>query len=162
MKKLFIILLTLCLTTFIFAQETDSDYWYRESDIGGKLVTEYVCKTDAQFNNAFKKIVKEQLELKYDFYEPNWNLIKNSFISLEGIKKNFPNVYSYIKDDMAMSSLDSDYKYYWCIQDLGGVYVIKLFKRVNGIVYRSLTTMDTNHQWAYTQELLTVLERNFN
>lgn len=159
MKKLFIILLTFYLTTFTFAQETDNDYWYQEVDMSGMLVTTYACKTDAQFNNTFKKIVKDQLGIEYDWREPNWNTIKNSFISLEGIKKSFPKTYDAIKDD---ANFGIDFKYFWVIQDLGGIYVIKLFKIVNGIEYRSLTLMSSDYQWAYTQEVLTFLERNFN
>lgn len=160
MKKLFIILLTFCLTTFTFAQETDNDYWYRESDVNGCLITEYMCKTDAQFNNTFKKIVKEQLGIEYDWREPNWNLIKSSFISLEGIKKKFPKTYNSIKDNIF--TWDSYFKYFWVIQNFSGMYVIKVFKRVNDIEYRSLTMMSPNYQFAYTQEVLTALERNFN
>lgn len=159
MKKLFIILLTFYLTTFTFAQETDNTYWSRESDVDGRLVTEYMCKTDAQFNNTFKKIVKDQLGIEYDWREPNWNTIKNSFISLEGIKKSFPKTYDVIKDD---ANFGIDFKYFWVIQDLGGIYGIKLFKIVNGIEYRSLTLMSSDYQWSYTQEVLTFLERNFN
>lgn len=159
MKKLFIILLAFCLTTFTFAQETDNDYWYRESDVNGCLITEYMCKTDAQFNNTFKKIVKEQLGIEYDWREPNWNTIKNSFISLEGIKKKFPKTYDAIKED---ANFGIDYKYFWVIQNLGSIYVIKLFKIVNGIEYRSITMMSSDYQWAYTQEVLAILERNFN
>lgn len=158
MKKLFIILLTFCLTTFTFAQETDNDYWYRESDVNGCLITEYACKTDAQFNNTFKKIVKEQLGIEYAWREPNWNTIKGSFISLEGIKKKFPKTYDAIKED---ANFGIDYKYFWVIQNLGSLYVIKLFKIVNGIEYRSITVMSSDYQWAYTQEVLAILEKEF-
>lgn len=159
MKKILICYLLFCLATLTFAQETDNTYWLRETDVNGNLVTEYMCKTDAQFNNTFKKIVKNQLGIEYEWREPNWNLIKNSFISLEGIKKQFPKTYDAIKED---ANFGIDYKYFWVIQDLGGIYVIKLFKRVNGIEYRSITMMNSDYQWAYTQEVLTVLERNFN
>lgn len=159
MKKMLICYLLFCLVTFTFAQETDDTYWLRETDVNGNLVTEYMCKTDAQFNNTFKKIVKNQLGIEYEWREPNWNLIKSSFISLEGIKKRFPKTYDSIKED---ANFSIDYKYFWVIQDLGGIYVIKLFKRVNGIEYRSITMMSSDYQWAYTQEVLTVLERNFN
>lgn len=159
MKKLFIILLAFCLTTFTFAQETDNDYWYTEVDVGGELITYYACKTDAQFNNNFKKIVKEQLGIEYDWREPNWNTIKSSFISLEGIKKKFPKTYDAIKKD---ANFGIDYKYFWVIQNLDSMYVIILFKIVNGIEYRSITLMSPDYQWAYTKEVLAILERSFN
>lgn len=162
MKKLFIILLTFCLTTFTFAQETDNDYWYTEVDVDGELITYYVCKTDAQFNNNFKKIVKEQLGIEYDWREPNWNTIKSSFISREGIKKNFPKYYNLTKDADADVFNWDDYKYLWSIKKLGDVYIIALSKRVNGTKYVSFTAMSSDYQWAYTQDVLAILERNFN
>lgn len=162
MKKLFIILLTFCLTTFTFAQETDNDYWYTEVDVGGELITYYVCKTDAQFNNSFKKIVKDQLGIEYDWREPNWNTIKSSFISREGIKKNFPKFYNLTKDvDADLFNWD-DYKYLWSIKKLEDLYIIVLCKKVNGTKYVSFTMMSSYYQWAYTQEVLAVLERSFN
>lgn len=162
MKKLFIILLAFCLTTFTFAQETDNDCWYSEVDVGGELITYYVCKTDAQFNNNFKKIVKDQLGIKYDWQEPNWNTIKSSFISREGIKKNFPKYYNLIKDADADVVNWDDYKYLWSIKEDGGVHIIALFKRVNGTKYVSFTMTSSDYQWAYTQEVLDIFERNFN
>lgn len=131
---------------------------------GGELNTYYICKTDAQFNNNFKKIVKDQLGIKYDWQEPNWNTIKNSFISREGIKKNFPKYYNLTKDADADADVFNwdDYKYLWSIKKVGGVHIIALSKRVNGTKYVSFTMVGSGHQWAYTQEVLTVLERNFN
>lgn len=157
MKKILIVLLTFCLATFTFAQETDNTYWYREVDENGELTTYYMCKTEAQFNNAFKKIVKDQLGIEYDWHEPNWNTIKSSFISLEAIKKHFPKNYALTEDT---DIYWGDYKYIWAIKYFyGGVYAIKVFKRVNGIEYRSITMMGPDHQWAYTQEVLSVLEK---
>ena len=44
--------------------------------------------------------IKDQLGIKYDWHEPNWNTIKSSLMSKEGIKKNFPKYYSLIEDAM--------------------------------------------------------------
>lgn len=162
MKKFIFGNLMLIFITFAFAQETGNDYWYTEVDVGGELITYYVCKTDAQFNNNFKKIVKEQLGIEYDWREPNWNTIKSSFISREGIKKNFPKYYNLTKDADADVVNWDDYKYLWSIRKFGDVYIIALSKRVNGTKYVSFTAMGPDYQWAYTKELLAVLERSFN
>ena len=148
--------LVLFLCTFsLFAQETDNTYWYKEIDADGRLLTYYFCKTDAQFDNAFKDIVKDQLGI-VSYQEPNWNSIKSEFVSKEYIKKNFPKIYKSITDNNTINW--DNYKYGWCIQNIYGMYFISVAKRINGTVYMSLSAMYGYYQWAYTSEMLEAFE----
>ena len=91
MKKILIGLILFLCTFSLFAQETDNTYWYREIDEGGRLLTYYFCKTDAQFDNTFKDIVKDQLGIKYSSQEPNWNSIKSGWYLKNILKRIFQN-----------------------------------------------------------------------
>ena len=155
MKKLLMALVLSLMVVGIFAQETDNTYWYREIDVNGKLITYYFCKTDAQFDNTFKDIVKDQLGI-VSYQEPNWNSIKSELISIEYIKKNFPKLYKSIADNNIVNW--DNYKYCWCIQNIYGMYFINVGKRVNGTVYMSLSTMYGYYQWTYTLETLEAFE----
>ena len=155
MKKLLMALVLSLMVVGIFAQETDNTYWYREIDVNGKLITYYFFKTDAQFDNTFKDIVKDQLGI-VSYQEPNWNSIKSELISIEYIKKNFPKLYKSIADNNIVNW--DNYKYCWCIQNIYGVYFINVGKRVNGTVYMSLSTMYGYYQWTYTLETLEAFE----
>ena len=158
MKKILMgIFLSLMMTFGLFTQETDNTYWYNEIDVDGRLLTYYFCKTDTQFDNTFKDIVKEQLEIKYSSQEPNWNTIKSSWVSKEYIKKNFPKFYeSGIADNNTINW--DNYKYCWCIQNINDAYFINIAKRVNDTVYISLNMMYGYYQWAYTLEMLSAFE----
>ena len=153
MKKILVLILFLC-TFSLFAQEADNMYWHNEIDVDGRLLTYYFCKTDAQFDNTFKSVVKEQLKIKY--HEPNWNTIKSSLVSVEYIKKNFPKFYKGMSDDNIVN-LDN-YKYYWCIQNIDGMYLVNVATRINGTVYMSISIMYGYYQWAYTLEALELFE----
>ena len=157
MKKILMgIVLSLC-TFSLFAQEADNTYWYNEADVDGRLLTYYFCKTDAQFDNTFKSVVKEQLGIDYN--EPNWNSIKSGLVSIEYIKKNFPKLYSCMTDNIAEYIVKySDYKYCWCIQNICGMSFISVAKMINGTVYISLSIMYGYYQWAYTLETLELFE----
>ena len=157
MKKILGIILFLC-TFSLFAQETDNTYWYKEIDVDvdGRLLTYYFCKTDAQFDNTFKDIVKEQLGITYSSREPNWNSIKSGLVSIEYIKKNFPKIHKSIADNNTINW--DNYKYCWCIQNICGMYFINVAKRINGTVYMSLNAMYGYYQWAYTSEMLAAFE----
>lgn len=157
MKKLLILILSLIIGTAAFTQETDSTYWHREVDVNGMLVTYYFCKTDAQFNNTFKGIVKKQLGIEYDFHEPNWSSIQSSWISEEGIKKNFPKYYKYISESGTDLNWDN-YKYCWFIQNINDMYFIGLAKRINGTVYVSYNIKYGYWQYSYTTETLAGFE----
>ena len=155
MKKILMGLILFLCTFSLFAQETDNTYWYNEVDVDGRLLTYYFCKTDTQFNNTFKDIVKEQLEISY--HEPNWNSIKSSWVSKEYIKNNFPKFYkSGIVDNNTINW--DNYKYCWCIQNISDAYFIIVAKRVNDTVYISLSMMYGYYQWAYTLEMLAAFE----
>lgn len=148
----------LVMAAAIFAQETDSTYWHQEADVNGSLITYYMCKTDAQFDNTFKYLVKKQLGIQYSFEEPNWSSIQSGWISEEGIKKNFPKLHkAFFTGDGNKVNWDN-YKYCWFIQNINGIYFVYLFKRVNGIVYMSLNAKYGYSQWAYTTETLTAFE----
>lgn len=153
MKKILMGLILFLCTFSFFAQETDNTYWCKEIDVDGKLTTCYFCKTDAQFDNTFKDIVKDKLGITYSFREPNWNYIKNGLVSIEYIKKNFPKFYK----SMSIVNLDN-YKYCWCIQNVDGMYLINVAKRINGTVYMSISIMYGYYQWAYTLEALELFE----
>ena len=156
MKKILMGIVLLC-TFSLFAQEADNMYWCNEADVDGRPLTYYFCKTDDQFDNAFKSLVKEQL--KIDYQEPNWNTIKNSLVSVEYIKKNFPKFYNCMIDDLADNiEKYSDYKYCWCIQNINDTYLIKVATRINDTVYTSLSIMYGYYQWKYTLEILYALE----
>lgn len=158
MKKILtILLLSLMMTFGMFAQETDNTYWYKEIDVDGRLLTCYFCKTDAQFDNTFKDIVNEQLGITYSFREPNWSSIKDSLVSGEYIKKNFPKFYKFMTDDNNIVNLDN-YKYCWCIQNIDGIYLVNVAKRINDIAYMSISIMYGYYQWAYTLEALELFE----
>ncbi len=148
------IILFLC-TFSLFAQETDNTYWYKEIDVDGMLLTYYFCKTDAQFDNTFKDIVKDQLGI-VSYQEPNWNSIKSGLVSREYIKKNFPKLYKSISDNNKVNW--DNYKYCWCIQNINGMYFISVVKRINDTVYMSLSAMYGYYQWAYTLETLEAFE----
>lgn len=155
MKKILIGLVLFLCTFSLFAQETDNTYWHKEIDVDGKLITYYFCKTDAQFDNTFKDIVKDKLGITYSFREPNWNYIKDSLVSGEYIKKNFPKSYKSMTDN----TINWDnYKYCWWIQNVDGMYFINVGKRINGTVYMSLSAMYEYYQWAYTLETLELFE----
>lgn len=158
MKKILMgIVLCLMMTFCMFTQETDNTYWHKEIDVDGKLITYYFCKTDAQFDNTFKDIVKDKLGI-VGYQEPNWNYIKDSLVSGEYIKKNFPKYYKFMTDDNNIVNLDN-YKYCWCIQNIYGIYFINVATRINGTVYMSLSAMyDGYYQWAYTLEALELFE----
>lgn len=157
MKKILIGLVLFLCTFSLFAQETDNTYWYKEIDVDGRLLTCYFCKTDAQFDNTFKSVVKEQLRIGYN--EPNWNSIKNSLVSVEYIKKNFPKFYKNMADNMVDTIVkNSDYKYCWCIQNINDTYFIEVATRINDTVYTSLIMMYGYYQYAYTLEILYALE----
>lgn len=152
------IVLSLMMIFGIFAQETDNTYWCKEIDVDGRLLTCYFCKTDAQFDNTFKDIVKDKLGITYSFREPNWNYIKSGLVSIEYyIKKNFPKFYKFMTDDNNIVNLDN-YKYCWCIQNVDGMYLINVAKRINGTVYMSISIMYGYYQWAYTLEALELFE----
>lgn len=155
MKKILMGLVLFLCTFSLFTQETDNTYWHKEIDVDGKLLTCYFCKTDAQFDNTFKDIVKDKLGI-VGYQEPNWNYIKDSLVSGEYIKKNFPKFYKYMSDDNIVN-LDN-YKYYWCIQNVDGMYLVNVAKRINGTVYMSLSLMYGYYQWAYTLEALELFE----
>lgn len=158
MKKFscLMILIFVCFSS-LFAQETDNTYWYREVDVNGSLVTYYMCKTDIQFNNTFKALVKDKLGIRYSFEEPNWSSIQNGWISGEGIKKNFPKFYKTLTGNNNINW--DNYKYCWTITNVSGIYFVYLFKRVNDTVYMTLNSNYNNgYQWAYTQETLTAFE----
>ena len=155
MKKILMGLILFLCTFSLFAQEPDNTYWYKEIDVDGRLLTYYFCKTDAQFDNTFKYIVKDKLGI-VSYQEPNWNSIKNSLVSVEYIKKNFPKFYKGMLDDNIVN-LDN-YKYYWCIQNVDGMYLVNVAKRVNDIVYMSISIMYGYYQWAYTLEALELFE----
>lgn len=91
MKKILIGLVLFLCTFSLFAQETDNTYWHKEIDVDGKLITYYFCKTDAQFDNTFKDIVKDKLGI-VSYQEPNWNYIKSGLVSIEYIKKEFSKI----------------------------------------------------------------------
>lgn len=154
MKKI-LMGIVLCLCTFsLFAQETDNTYWCKEIDVDERLLTCYFCKTDAQFDNTFKDIVKDKLGI-VGYQEPNWNYIKDSLVSVEYIKKNFPKFYKYMSDD----NIDLDnYKYYWCIQNIDGMYLVNVAKRINDTLYMSISIMYGYYQWVYTLEALELSE----
>lgn len=156
MKKILIGLVLFLCTFSLFAQETDNTYWCKEIDVDGRLLTCYFCKTDAQFDNTFKDIVKDKLGITYSFREPNWNSIKDSLVSGEYIKKNFPKFYKFMADDNIVN-LDN-YKYCWYIQNVDGMYLINVAKRINDTVYMSLSIMYGYYQWAYTLEALELFE----
>ena len=156
MKKILVLILFLC-TFSLFAQEPDNMYRYSEADVGGRLLTYYFCKTDAQFDNTFKDIVKDKLGITYSFREPNWNTIKDSLVSGEYIKKNFPKFHKYMSDDNNIVNLDN-YKYFWCIQNINDIYFIEVATRINDIVYMSISIMYGYYQWAYTLEALELFE----
>ena len=158
MKKVLMgLVLSLLMTFGVFAQETDNTYWYKEIDVDGRLLTYYFCKTDAQFDNTFKDIVKDQLGI-VSYQEPNWNSIKSEFVSIEYIKKNFPKFYNCIADNIAEIIVKySDYKYCWCIQNICGTPFISVAKMINGTVYISLS-MYEHYQWVYTLETLELFE----
>ena len=156
MKKILVLILFLC-TFSLFAQEADNMYWYNEADVDGRLLTYYFCKTDAQFDNAFKSVVKEQLRIGYN--EPNWNTIKNGWVSKEYIKKNFPKFYNCMVDNIVDTIVKySDCKYCWCIQNINDMYFIEVATRINDTVYTSLIMMYGYYQYAYTLEILDALE----
>ena len=156
MKKI-LMGIALCLMAFgIFAQETDNTYWHKEIDVDGRLITCYFCKTDAQFDNTFKDIVKDKLGI-VGYQEPNWNLIKDSLVSGEYIKKNFPKFYKYMSDDNNIVNLDN-YEYCWYIQNVDGMYLVNVAKRINDIVYMSISIMYGYYQWIYTLEALELFE----
>ena len=157
MKKALIgLVLCLMMTFGMFTQETDNTCWHKEIDVDGRLLTCYFCKTDAQFDNTFKDIVKDKLGITYSFREPNWNSIKDSLVSEEYIKKNFPKFYKSMSDDNIVN-LDN-YKYYWCIQNVDGMYLVNVITRINDIVYMSISIMYEYYQWAYTLEALELFE----
>ena len=159
MKRIIIGLVLFLCTFSLFAQETDNTYWYKEVDLGGRLLTCYFCKTDAQFDNTFKDIVNEQLGITYSFREPNWNSIKSGLVSIEYIKKNFQKFYNCMVDGLVDNMVKySDYKYCWCIQNINDMYFIKVATRINGTVYISLSIMYGYYQWAYTLETLEKIE----
>ena len=156
MKKILMgIALCLMMVFGMFAQETDNTYWHKEIDVDGKLITYYFCKTDAQFDNTFKDIVNEQLGI-VSYQEPNWNYIKNSLVSGEYIKKNFPKFYKYMTDDNIVN-LDNC-EYCWYIQNVDGMYLVNVAKRINDIVYMSISIMYGYYQWIYTLEALELFE----
>ena len=156
MKKI-LMGLVLCLMIFgMFAEETDNTYWYKEIDVDGRLLTYYFCKTDTQFDNTFKDIVNKQLGITYSFREPNWNYIKDSLVSVEYIKKNFPKFYKGMSDDNIVNW--DNYKYFWCIQNVDGMHLINVITRINGTVYMSLSAMYGYYQWKYTLEALELFE----
>ena len=157
MKKILMGLVLILCTFSLFAQETDNTYWRNEADVDGRLLTYYFCKTDDQFDNIFKSVVKEQLRIDYN--EPNWNSIKSGWVSIEYIKKNFPKFYNCMIDNMVDNMIkNSDYKYCWCIQNINDIYFIKVATRINGTVYTSLIMMYGYYQYAYTLEILDALE----
>lgn len=156
MKKILIGLVLFLCTFSLFAQETDNTYWYKEIDVGGRLLTCYFCKTDAQFDNTFKDIVKDKLGI-VSYQEPNWNSIKDSLVSREYIKKNFPKFYKLMTDDNNIVNLDN-YKYCWCIQNVDGMYLVNVAKRINDITYMSISIMYGYYQWVYTLEALELFE----
>lgn len=155
MKKALMGLVLFLCTFSLFAQETDNTYWCKEIDADGRLLTCYFCKTDAQFDNTFKDIVKDKLGI-VGYQEPNWNYIKDSLVSGEYIKKNFPKFYNCMADDNIVNW--DNYKYYWCIQNVDGMYLINVAKRINGTVYMSISIMYGYYQWAYTLEALELFE----
>ena len=155
MKKILMGLILFLCTFSLFAQETDNTYWCKEIDVDGRLLTCYFCKTDAQFDNTFKDIVKDKLGI-VGYQEPNWNHIKDSLVSEEYIKKNFPKFYKYMSDDNIVN-LDN-YKYCLCIQNIDGMYLINVAKRINDIVYMSISIMYGYYQWTYTLEALELFE----
>lgn len=157
MKKILMGLVLFLCTFSFFAQETDNTYWNKEIDVDGKFITYYFCKTDAQFDNTFKDIVKDQLGITYSFREPNWNYIKDSLVSGEYIKKNFPKFYKYMTDDNNIVNWDN-YKYCWCIQNVDSMYLVNVITRINDVVYMSLSIMYGYYQWAYTLEVLELFE----
>lgn len=156
MKKILIGLVLFLCTFSLFAQETDNTYWHKEIDVDGRLLTYYFCKTDAQFDNTFKYIVKDKLGITYSFREPNWNYIKDSLVSGEYIKKNFPKSYKSITDNNTINW--DNYKYCWCITDTCGMPFINVATRINGTVYMSLSVMHGYYQWVYTLETLELFE----
>lgn len=156
MKKVLMgIVLSLMMTVGMFTEETDNEYWHKEIDVDGKLITYYFCKTDTQFDNTFKDIVKDQLGITYSFREPNWNYIKSGLVSIEYIKKNFPKFYNCMADNNTINW--DNYKYCWCIQNICGTPFINVAKRINGTVYISLS-MYGHYQWTYTLETLKAFE----
>lgn len=158
MKKMFILLYVLFLASFsVFAQETDNTYWCKEIDVNGRLLTYYFCKTDAQFDNTFKDIVKDKLGITYSFREPNWNSIKDSLVSGEYIKKNYPKFYKFMTDYNNIVNLDN-YKYYWWILNVDGMYLVNVAKMINGTMYMSISAMYGYYQWTYTLEALELFE----
>lgn len=157
MKKILMgIFLGLMMTFSLFAQETDNTYWRKEIDVDGRLLTYYFCKTDAQFDNTFKDIVKDKLGITYSFREPNWNYIKNGLVSIEYIRKNFPKSYKSITDNNTINW--DNYKYYWWIQNVDGMYLVNVAKIINGTVYMSISAMYECYKWAYTLEALEAFE----
>lgn len=158
MRKLScLMILFFCALVGLFAQETDNSYWYRDTDVNGSLVTYYMCKTDTQFNNTFKSLVKKQLGIQYSYQEPNWNSIQSGWISVEGIRKNFPKFYKTLNPGNTKVNWDN-YKYCWTITNANGIYFVFLFKRVNDTVYMTINAMHGYYQWSYTSEVLTVFE----
>ena len=156
MKKILMGLALFLCTFSLFAQETDNTYWCKEIDVDGRLLTCYFCKTDAQFDNTFKDIVKDKLGITYSFREPNWNYIKDSLVSGEYIKNNFPKFYKSMSDDNIVNW--DNYKYCWCIQNVDDMYLVNVAKRINDIVYMSISIMYGYYQWVYTLEALELFE----
>lgn len=116
-----------------------------------------MCKTDTQFNNTFKDLVKEQLGIQYSFEEPNWSSVQSGWISREGIRKKFPKFYKIITGNSNKVNWDN-YKYCWTIINNNGTYMVLLFKRVNNTVYTTFNMMYGFYLWAYTSEVLTTFE----
>lgn len=157
MKKISCLMILLfCILVGLFASETDNTYWYTEVDVNRNLITYYMCKTDTQFNNIFKDLVKEQLGIQYSFEEPNWSSVQSGWISMEGIKKKFPKFYKTITLNSKVNW--DNYKYCWTIISNNGTYMVLLCKRVNNTVYMTFNMIYGFYLWAYTSEVLTTFE----
>lgn len=60
-------------------------------------------------------------------------------------------------DDNNIVNLDN-YKYYWWIQNVDGMYLVNVAKRINGTVYMSISIMYGYYQWTYTLKALELFE----
>ena len=142
----------------LFAEGANS-YWQTEKDIDGILQSYYFVKSDEQLDNLLPYMVRKHLGLRYEWQEPNYTRMKNSFLSNKYLLSSDRYIFamtSYLLWENSWIYEPSkakmkEYKYALWIYKSALIYIIK---QIGDVRYLSLTVCYPSGSFEYTEDVL--------
>ena len=136
-------------------KENENTYWSRNNvEHNGYLLNVYLAKTTEQFLNTCEYTMQNELGL-YAYNMFDVRKLNNNFISIEGIKKNYPKFYKTIEKNTDKIDYEG-YKYMWYGVTLNEYsYLVYVFTKIGDKEYVSMYSLGM-----YTFTLLATLEQS--